>query len=410
MPDPDTQFRALVLTHVFPRSADDSLGAFLLHLADALAACGIATDVLAPHEKKLRDEEMLGAARVQRFHYAPARLERLAYTGAMHELFARGLTNKILFGFFCIAFLFKTLSAIRALRPAILHAHWWLPGGIVGALASMLTRVPLIVTTHGTDVEMLRRTCWALPLARFVFRRARAITCGSNYLREQLLELRVADESRVSVVPMPVAAEFIIHNSKFVSTNYDPSTTLRTGLRITNLILTVTRLTEQKDIATLIRAFALLTERTARLIIIGDGPTRAALEQLARELNVGDRVEFLGALAQKELPRYYAECAVFALPSLREGMGLVFAEALLCGAPVIAANSGGVTDIVQDGETGLLVPERDAAALAVAIEKLLNDRALASRLAQNGAAFVRERFSATRVAAQFAQVYRNSVT
>jgi glycosyltransferase involved in cell wall biosynthesis len=85
---------------------------------------------------------------------------------------------------------------------------------------------------------------------------------------------------------------------------------------------------------------------------------------------------------------------------------LVFAEALLCGAPVIAANSGGVTDIVKDGETGLLVPGRDARALADAVEKMLNDRAFAARLASNGAAWVRERYTRERVAAQFVQVYK----
>jgi glycosyltransferase involved in cell wall biosynthesis len=85
-------------------------------------------------------------------------------------------------------------------------------------------------------------------------------------------------------------------------------------------------------------------------------------------------------------------------------MGLVFVEALLCGAPVIAANSGGVTDIAKEGETGLLVVERDPRALADALARVLNDRALAARIAQNGRAWVRERFGATRVAAEFERI------
>jgi glycosyltransferase involved in cell wall biosynthesis len=121
-------------------------------------------------------------------------------------------------------------------------------------------------------------------------------------------------------------------------------------------------------------------------------------------------VEFLGALPQGQLPSHYASCGVFVLPSIREGMGLVLAEALLCGAPVIAANSGGVTDIVKDGETGLLVPERDARALADAIEKILNDRVLAKRLAQNGAAWVRKHYTRERVAAQFIEQYQKCLT
>jgi glycosyltransferase involved in cell wall biosynthesis len=175
-------------------------------------------------------------------------------------------------------------------------------------------------------------------------------------------------------------------------------------------ILTVARLTKQKSIDTLIDALAILRERgcDARLKIIGDGPEGAALEQQTRDLNLQDRVEFVGALPQYELPTHYADCAVFVLPSVREGMGLVLAEALLCGAPVIAANSGGVTDIVRDSESGLLFPARDARALADAIEKLSNDRALAARLVANGAALVRERFAREHVAAQFVEVYAST--
>ncbi|MBI4786375.1 MAG: glycosyltransferase [Chloroflexi bacterium] len=384
------KLRLLVLAHVFPRTPDDTMGAFLLHLADTLADCGISADVVAPHASGLADEETIGAARVHRFHYAPARWERLAYAGTMHEFVARGIHYQFLFALFIAAFLLKTHVVVRAARPQIIHAHWWLPGGLVGALAALLTRTPLVITTHGTDIEMLRRTRWATPLARFTFSRARAITCGSTYLREQLLELGAADAARVSVVPMPVNSEFETQLA-----NYE--------LRITNSLLTVARLTKQKSIDTLIEAMAHLPD--ARLTIIGDGPERAALEEQTHDANLQDRVKFLGALPQSELPNYYARCSGFVLPSIREGMGLVLAEALLCGAPVVAANSGGVTDIVKDGETGLLFPEGDAAALAAAISKLLNDPALAKRLAANGRVWVRERFTPKRVATQFTQIY-----
>jgi len=395
--------RVLVLAHVFPRTLDDSLGAFLLHLADALAERSVQTDVVAPHAPNLADDETIGAARVHRFHYAPARWEQLAYAGTMHEFVARGIANKILFAFFNLAFLFKTLFVMRAASAQVIHAHWWLPGGFVGALASFLTRTPLVITTHGTDVEMLCRTRWAAPLARFVFARARAITCGSTYLREQLLALGVAKAERVQVIPMPVNPEFESKNSK--AKTQKSSFVVRPSSSVT--VLTVARLTAQKSIDTLIDALALVPD--ARLTIIGDGPERAALERQARALNLQDRVEFLGTLPQKELARYYAECAAFVLPSIREGMGLVLAEALLCGAPVIAANSGGVTDIVKDGETGLLAPERDPRALADAIATLLNDRAFAARLAANGEAWVRERYTRDRVAGQFAEIYQKSV-
>jgi glycosyltransferase involved in cell wall biosynthesis len=391
-----TKLRVLMLAHVFPRASTDPMGAFVLHLADALAARGVHIEVIAPHAAALADAETFGAVRVQRFHYAPARWERLAYTGVMHELVARSIVNKILFACFLLTFWLATLRRIVTTRPHILHAHWWMPGGWVGALAALVTRVPLVITTHGTDVEMLRRTRWAKPLARFVFARARAIVCVSTYLREQLLALCVADAARVRVVPQPVHPLF---QRAAVSTQRSDT------------ILTVARLTRQKGIDTLIDALAILRARgvDARLRIIGDGPERAALEQHARDLNVHAHVEFLGALPQAELPAHYARAAVFVLPSIREGMGLVFVEALLCGTPIIATASGGVTDIIRDGETGLLFPERDARALADALERILRDGALAARLAANGAAFVRERFTPERVAAQYIEIYQRAM-
>jgi glycosyltransferase involved in cell wall biosynthesis len=407
--------RVLILAHVFPRSLDDSMGAFLLHLAQALAACDVSTTVVAPHAAGLgrepraaglAGEETLGTARVHRFRYAPARWERLAYTGTMHELVGRGLMNKFLFVLFNLAFLVKTIAVIRATKPAVLHAHWWLPDGLVGALAALVTRVPLVITTHGTDVEMLRLKTLARPLARFVFARARAITCGSTYLRDQLLGLGVADPAQVVVIPMPVNPLF--QNQKSKVTLAPPA---RAGeSQKSDWVLTVARLTKQKSIETLIDAMAILRERGrgTRLVIIGDGPERPALEERARRLDLQDRVEFLGTQPQSELPLYYANCAVFVLPSVREGMGLVLAEALLCGAPVIAARSGGVIDIVKEGETGLLVPEREPAALAEAIEKLVDDRELAARLVDNGRAWVRERYTPAGVAARFADIYRSA--
>ncbi len=390
--------RVVWLAHVFPRALGD-MGAFFLHLADILVERGIQIDAVAPHTANLADEETLGATRVHRFRYAPARWERLAYAGTMHEFVARGIGNKTLFALFNVAFLIKTLFVVRATRAQIIHAHWWVPGGFVGALASLLTRKPLVITTHGTDVEMLRRTRWAVPLARFVFARARAITCGSTYLREQLLTLGVADAAQVSVVPMPVNPEFESQKPNAQSQKSDT-------------ILTVARLSMQKSVNTLIDALAILRDRGSdtRLKVIGDGPERARLEQQVRDLNLQGRVEFLGALPQTGLPQHYASCAIFVLPSIREGMGLVLAEALLCGAPVIATNSGGVTDIVKDGETGLLFPGRDARALADAIEKLSSDRVLAARLASTGAAWVRERYTREKVSAQFARIFEESLT
>ncbi len=394
--------RVLLLTQVFPRAADDPLGAFLLHLTAAYGERA-AVLVVAPHAAGLADRENFGAIRVERFHYAPDADETLAYTGVMHEEVARGIGGKFAFARFVWNYFRAARRAVRQFNPDVIHAHWWLPGGLVGALVSKMTHVPLVITTHGTDVEQLRKTRWAKPLARFAFGPARLTTCGSNYLRERLVELNVADAERVRVIPMPVNPLFVSNDLQVGK--LDGSTFNVQGLAFT--VLTVARLTKQKNIDVLIEALGILRGRgvDAQLQIVGDGDQREFLETKTRDLQLDAFVQFLGTRAQTDLPALYAQCDAFVLPSVREGMGLVLAEALLCGAPVIATNSGGVTDIVMENETGLLFPERDAHALADALAKYAREAVYANRLAQNGRAFVAERFTPERVAAQFLQTY-----
>jgi glycogen synthase len=214
-----------------------------------------------------------------------------------------------------------------------------------------------------------------------------------------LVELGVADAARVRVIPMPVNPLFL---------NPVPRRDRRDARLF---LLTVARLTRQKSIDTLLEALSLVRAHgvDAQLQIAGDGDQRAFLENKTRELQLEAFVEFLGARPQTDLPALYARCDVFVLPSVREGMGLVLAEALLCGAPVLAAASGGVTDIVIPGETGLAFPERDTKGLAAALEQYARDAAYAAHLAQHGRALALERFTPAGVAEQFLNVYANAI-
>jgi len=196
------------------------------------------------------------------------------------------------------------------------------------------------------------------------------------------------------VIPMPVNPLF----EDEASQTRDPM-----------LILTVARLSAQKSIDTLISALGLLRDRgsPAHLVVVGDGAERRNLEKQAATLGLSESIRFAGPLPQRALPAHYASAAVFVLPSRREGMGLVLAEALLCGTPVIAADSGGVTDIVKHLQTGLLFPPGDAAGLADALEVMMGDASLASRLAAAGRSWARDRFTTGSVVRQFLKVYQD---
>jgi glycosyltransferase involved in cell wall biosynthesis len=140
------------------------------------------------------------------------------------------------------------------------------------------------------------------------------------------------------------------------------------------------------------------------------GEEEAALRAQAQRLGLSESVDFLGAVAPGDLAPHYRAADVVVLPSRREGLGLVLVEALFCRRPVIGTRVGGIPDVVADGETGLLVPPDDPLVLAEAIARLLNDPALAARLAAAGYAHVRQHFSGHVVAQRMADVYRQALT
>jgi glycosyltransferase involved in cell wall biosynthesis len=235
-------------------------------------------------------------------------------------------------------------SFARAARSAargadVVHAHW-LPTGLVG----LATRRPVVVHLHGTDVELARR---APRLARMVLRRARLAICVSTALAEEARALGARD---VRVIPGGVELP------GQVGAEAEPPEVLFAG-----------RLSPEKGILELVEA-----ARGMRLVVAGDGPLR-------------DRVPGAGGFVpHDELQRLYAQAAVVACPSRREGFGTVCAEAMAHGRPVVAGDVGGLRDLVVDGETGLLVPPGDVGALRDALERLLGDRELRRRLGAAG--------------------------
>jgi glycosyltransferase involved in cell wall biosynthesis len=158
----------------------------------------------------------------------------------------------------------------------------------------------------------------------------------------------------------------------------------------TATVLAVGRLVEKKGFSYLIAAFGRLIEQgfNAQLMIVGSGPERDSLQRRVRELGLGDKVSFLGALTQDEVIDIYSRATVLALPCIvtengdRDGIPNVLVEAMRIGVPVVSTNISGIPELVRDGESGVLVPPRDDEALARGIARLLADSNLRLRLSQ----------------------------
>jgi len=240
-------------------------------------------------------------------------------------------------------------AAARVARDAdVVHAHWLAAGAVAATL-----RKPYVVQVWGTDVELARRVPW---LARPVLARARVVVAASHALAEQARSLGARE---VRVIPPGVELP------DAVAEPAEPPHVLFAG-----------RLSPEKGILDLLEA-----ARDLPLVVVGDGQLRDRVPQ-AR-----------GFVPHDELHAYYDRAAVVACPSRREGYGVVCAEAMAHGRPVVASAVGGLLDLVADGETGVLVEPGDVRALRAALERLLADERLRSCLGQAARARARERLS-----------------
>ena len=236
---------------------------------------------------------------------------------------------------------FVRVARVAARDADLVHAHW-LPTGAV----AIATRRPFVLHLHGTDVEVARR---APRLARSILRRARLVICVSTALADAA---RALGADRVRVIPNGVEVP------EDVPGEGEPPEVLFAG-----------RLSPEKGVRELVAA-----ARGYPLTVVGDGPLRAEVPGA------------LGYVQPEILSGLYARAAVVACPSHREGFGVVCAEAMAHGRPVVASAVGGLLDLVEHERTGLLVPPRDVRALRAALERLLRDRELRRELGAAGRA------------------------
>lgn len=382
--------RILVLTSTFPRWRDDTEPSFVLDLCRRLAAVAD-IHVLAPHAQGAMREEIIDGIRVVRYRYFIPGLQNLAYEGGILARIRDKPLRALQLPLFAIALWWSALRKLHTWKPDLIHAHWVVPQGLIACLIGG-GRVPVLCTSHGGDLHGLKSPVM-LWLKAWTLRHCRRVTVVSANLLEQVRQLAPDVAVDIAAMGTDLTTQFVLP--------------LVPDVRRRNEIVFVGRLVENKGLRFLLEAFANLAQRHTHpvLTIIGDGPLRYELTERARRLEIGHRVRFIGALQHSQLPVHYQRATIAAFPfAEQQGFGLVAVEAMGCGCPIIASDVPAIREIVTSEVSGLLVPPKDAIALAAGIERLLMDPALRDKFSRNALNSVRQRFDWSHVARSYSEI------
>jgi glycosyltransferase involved in cell wall biosynthesis len=256
-----------------------------------------------------------------------------------------------------------TIAALRrdGFDFDLIDAHYFYPDGVAAALLAKRLRKPLQITARGTDVNVLPQMALPRRMIAWAARRADAIVTVSEPLKQRLVGLGV-DESRIDVLRNGVDCDRFRPLDRAEARD-------AAGVKTRYVLAAVGNLVPEKGHDLVIEALAQVPDAT--LLIVGEGTEAAKLREAAHRAGVLDRVRLLPVRPQAALASIYSAADVLVLASSREGWPNVVLEALACGAAVVATNVGSVSEIVDSPETGIVVEERSAAALAAAMRTIL---------------------------------------
>jgi glycosyltransferase involved in cell wall biosynthesis len=366
--------KVLVLTTSYPSDAQDPSGVFIAKLLAAIKRRGFGIKVVAPSNGVFHGRRTLEGIETVRYGYFwPRSLERLtAGGGGIPENMANSVLARIQVLPMMVGFVLVTLRELRGMD--VIYANW-LGAGIVGAVASLLTGKPLVVTFRGDDGYLARdRPIWRA-LTRWVTSRSQFVAPVSGELMKIMTDLGVPAEK--------------CHLPRFgVDTDmFHPAPAQREESPEVRLLF-VGSLIDRKGLHDLLEAMADAELSRVRLTVVGDGPNRSRLAEMADRLGLTRRIDFKGVLAPAEVAGLMRASDMLCLPSYMEGRPNVVNEAMASALPVVVTRIGGVPDMVREGKTALLFDPGNIEQLRHCLKTLAASTLLRKHMGQAGHEFL----------------------
>lgn len=393
-----------IMTTSFPRTDEDFAGQFVLGYARWLVKVGANVTVIAPHDIGVQTHDRIDGVDIHRFPYWwPRSAQGLCYEAGIPT----NIRNRK-----WLAAQLPTLEAgfIRAAltygsNADVYNPHWTF-AGVAAVLASKLNRKPVVTTAYSAEYvpTSLQK------VNRWIVNNSAAVISISKFTYNKVEQTVIPKKHHV--IGYGVNAEKIAPPD-FANEAFRQSHGIAPG---DFFVFAVGRLVTRKGYPILIEAIQRLKSQGLRvqLLLAGTGPDRELLEQQIVQSGISDAARLLGFIPDEELRFYLRAADVLVMPSIAdqtgdtEGLGVPLLEAMINGTPVIASDIGGITDIVKDKITGLLVPPGNAETLAASIVRLAEDSKLRQHLIEEGYALVNGEFSWKHIAQESLQVFETA--
>jgi len=378
-----------VVTSSFPRYHGDGAGTFVYSICRELQRSGHQVVVLASDDPQV-DDTWQPEVPVLRVRYVwPRRWAVVGHAGALEADVHLRWYAYPLGALYLVAGAVQLISHCRRHGLDVIFAQWIVPGGIIGAVASRLARVPLAIAVHGSDVFMVSKNRLAGLVGRLALTRARAVIPCSQDFADKVIAFG-APVASTTAIPYGVDTE-----------RFRPDRSARQWLEAElgisgerPVLVAMGRLVHKKGFAVLLAAMPALLSRypDTLLIVAGSGELDRSLQDFSRSLGVAEHVMFVGHVPWDQTRLYLAGATAVVVPSVVDhagnvdGLPNVLLEAMACGSAIVASKVGGIPDVVADGANGILVPPGQPDALAAAIADLLANPVERARLGANARA------------------------
>jgi len=291
----------------------------------------------------------------------------------------------------------------------LLHVHYAIPHSVSALLARQMLaargrRLPFVTTLHGTDITLVGLDRSYLPITRYAIQESDGVTSISQYLKDKTLQ--DFDVTRgIEVVPNFVNCDVYAPINDEAARSEARQRLARADEAI---LMHLSNFRPVKRVVDVVKVFAqVVAETPARLVLVGDGPERSAAEWLARDLHIHEKIHFLGK--QERVNELLPLADLLLMPSELESFGLAALEAMACKVPSIATRVGGVPELIDDGETGLLFKVGDVDAMAQGALGLLKDKSRLESMREAGRKTAQTRFCATLVVPQYVRYYESVI-